>query len=155
MDSMITTIRELRELIADNCDFSKPLRVFAYDVGKKAAKHSTVRVDEKFPTKMSVTHGTYDASGVIEFAHRPEGEVLMPETALEALDGLLEEEPKATIGWIYFFFYPLKYKGLFGRMKRTDDCLLNTNNLKGIYFLDGQPNVLIIEAAYEIGTFDL
>lgn len=151
---MITTIRELRDLIADNCDFSQPLRIFAHDVGKKADKHSTVRVDEGFPTKITITHGMYDASGVIEFAHDPEGKVLMPKTFVEALDDLLEGEPKATIGWTYFFYYPLDYKGLFGKVKKIKECLLDTNSIKDIYLLEGQSNVLIVEAEYGIGSFD-
>lgn len=152
---MIGTIRELRDLIADNCDFSQPLRVFAYDVGKKAAKHTTVRVDESFPTKMSVTPGTYEAKGVIEFEHYPEGDVLMPEDAIEALDGLLEEMPHAGIGWVYFFYYPLEYTGFLGRVKRVENCLLDTTDVRDIFLLDDNPNALIIKAAYAVGSFDM
>lgn len=152
---MVTTLRELRELIAENCDFSQPLRIIAHDVGKKAARHSTLHVDESFPTKLSVARGKYDARGVIEFAYDPEGTVLMPEAALEALDKLMEEVPKATIGWVYFFYYPLDYKGFLGRVKRIKDCLLDTSSVKNVYFADDQPNTLVIEAAYGVGSFDM
>lgn len=151
---MITTIRELRKLIADNCDFSKPLRVFSYDVGRKAGKHTAVRVDESFPTKMSVTPGIYDERGIIEFAHNPEGEALMPEAALEALDALLEEVPRATIGLVYFFYYPMEYTGFFGKTRKIKESMLNTRDVRDVYLLDGHPNVLIVEAAYDVGSFD-
>lgn len=151
---MITTIRELRELIADNCDFSKPLSVVAYDVGKKAERHSTLRVDETFPTKMSASPGKYDDRGAIEFAHNAEGEVLMPVAAIEALDNLLEEKPKATIGWVYFFYYPLDYKGLFGRPRAIKECLLDTSSVADVYLVKDNPNTLVFKAPYDVGSFD-
>lgn len=42
------TMRELRKMIAEGCDFSRPLCVVSHDVGKKAAKHSVVCVDENY-----------------------------------------------------------------------------------------------------------
>ena len=151
---MISTMLELRQLIADNCDFSQPLRIVARDLGKKAAKHSTVRADENHPARMTVTPGTYSEKGVIELAYDSEYEALMPEDALAALDGLLEEVPKALVGWVYFFYFPMDYAGFLGRAKRINCSLLDTSNVLDIYLADDEPNTLVIEAEYGIGSFD-
>ena len=78
----------------------------------------------------------------------------MPETVLADLDEFLEENPRALLKWVYFFYFPIDYVGLFGRMRRIDNCLLDTSNVKDIYFSDDEPNTLVIEAEYEIGSFD-
>ena len=151
---MATTMRELRQLIEDNCDFSQPLRVVSRDVGRKASKHSAVRVDENCPAMMKFSPGMYDDRGTIELTHYPQLEVLMPETVLADLDEFLEENPRALLKWVYFFYFPIDYVGLFGRMRRIDNCLLDTSNVKDIYFSDDEPDTLVIEAEYEIGSFD-
>lgn len=151
---MITTMLEFRQLIADNCDFSQPLRVVAHDVGKKAAKHSIVRADENHPAQLKASAGLYDKKGVIELAYYPEGKVLMPEAAIAALDELLEEEPKALLGWIYFFYFPLDYKFFFGKVRHVECSLLDTKEARDIYFSEDEPNTLIIEAEYGVGEFD-
>ena len=150
---MISTMRELRNLIAENCDFTQPLRVVAHDVGKKASKHSAVRADEFFPAAMNVTPGKYSEKSVIEIAHDPEQKVLMPEAAIEAIDELLYEEPRALVGWVYFFYFPFEVTTLFGRKKHAQYCMLDTSNVKDIYLGD-EPNTLVIEAEYGPGTFD-
>ena len=151
---MITTMRELRDLIADKCDLSQPLRVVAHDVGKKAAKHTPVYVDEEHPAKIKVSPGMYSEKGVIEFAYYANGEVLMPEDVLDALDDLLFEHPKARIGWVYFFYFPLDYRFFFGKTRHVEDSLLDTKEVKNIYFADGGSNILVFEAEYGIGEFD-
>ncbi len=151
---MISTIRELRQMIADSCDSSQPLRVVAHDVGKKASRHSVVRADELYPARMTVTPGTYSEKGVIEFAYDPEFKALMPEDAIVALDGLLEEVPKALIGWVYFFYFPIDYNGLFGKKKRIECSLLDTSEVENVYLSDSEPNTLVIEAKYGVGSFD-
>lgn len=152
---MISTIRELRQLIADNCDPSQPLRIVAHDLGKKAAKHSVVRADEHHPARINVTAGTYSEKGVIELSHDAEFDVLMPEDALAALDGLLEEEPKSLIGWVYFFYFPADYKGFLGKTKRINCSLLDTSNVLDIRMSEDEPNTLVIEAEYGFGSFDM
>lgn len=151
---MSITMRELRDLIAGGCDFSQPLRVVAQDVGKKGGKHSIVRADEKNPAAMNISPGMYDERGTVEVAHDPEAEVLMPEAAIAGLDALLEEVPEATIGWVYFFYFPLEYTGLFGRRKQMRECLLDTNNLLDVYLSDDEPNTLVFKAEYGFGSFD-
>ena len=151
---MITTMSELRQLIAENCDFSQPLRVVARDLGKKAAKHSVVRADEDHPARMSVTAGLYTKKGVIELAYDSEAEVLTPEAAVAALDNLLEDEPKELIGWVYFFYFPLEYVGLFGRKVQVDCSLLDTSEVRDVYLSEDDPNTLVIEAEYGLGSFD-
>lgn len=151
---MITTMSEFRQLIADNCDLSQPLRVVAHDVGKKAAKHSAIRADEDHPAKINVSAGLYDDRGVIELAYDADAPVLMPEAALNALDDLLEEEPKERIGWVYFFYFPLSYTFFFGKTRQVDCSLVDTNKVRDIYMADDEPNTLVIEAEYNIGEFD-
>ncbi len=151
---MITTMQELRDAIAEKCDFSQPLRVVAYDVGKKAKRHSTVYVDAEYPTRFSVSEGMYSKKGVIEFTHYADGEVLMPEHAIEALDELLTEAPRTTVGWVYFFYFPMDYKFRLLGTRRITDSLLDTNEVLKMYFHDEVPNTLIIEADYEVGSFD-
>ena len=151
---MITTMLELREAIATNCDFSQPLRVIAHDIGKKADKHSVVYCDADYPARISVSEGMYSEKGVIEFTHYADGEVLMPEHAIEALDELLEEAPKTTIGWVYFFYFPMDYKFFLLGQRKIENGLLDTNEVKRIYFHDEVPNTLVIEADYELGSFD-
>ena len=151
---MITTMRELRQLIADNCDMSQPLRVVAHDVGKKAAKHSIVRVDEEHRAKVNVTAGLYDERAVFELAYDATAEVLMPEDVLNALDDLLEEVPEALIGWVYFFYFPMSYTFFFGKTRLVDCALLDTSKVLDIYFADDEPNTLMLKAEYGIGEFD-
>ena len=103
---------------------------------------------------MKFSPGMYDDRGTIELTHYPQLEVLMPETVLADLDEFLEENPRALLKWVYFFYFPIDYVGLFGRMRRIDNCLLDTSNVKDIYFSDDEPNTLVIEAEYEIGSFD-
>ena len=152
---MITTVQELRQLIVDNCDFSQPLRVVACDVGKKAAKHSVVRADENHPAVMNVTPGMYSEKSVMEFSYDAEAEVLMPEAAIAALDRLLEEVPKALIGWVYFFYFPIDYTFLFGRKRRVELSLFDASDVLDIYFADDEPNTLMIKAAYGVSEFGL
>ena len=154
MDNKAITIKEIRQLIADKSDPSQPLNVLARDLGKKAAKHSGMRVNETLPTKVNVTLGQYDERSSIEFAHNPGGDALMPGDVLAALDGLLETEPKATLGWVYFFYYPLKYKGFLGKIKQIKDCLLDTNNVIDVYFSEDEPNTLVFMAPFTLGSFD-
>lgn len=151
---MISTMRELRQLIADNCDFSQPLRVVARDLGKKAGKHSTVCADEDHPARMKASAGMYDERGIIELAYDPEFEALMPEDAIAALDALLEEVPRSLIGWIYFFYFPMDYTGFLGRAKQIECSLLSTKDVSNIYLMDDKPNTLVIEAKFEVGSFD-
>jgi hypothetical protein len=151
---MISTMRELKQLIEDNCDLSQPLRVVSRDVGKKAAKHSIVRADENHLTRIAITPGMYDDRGVIELTYDPDTKVLMPEDALTALDNLLEDVPKALIGWVYFFYYPMDYVGFLGRVKRIECSMLDTSDVRDIYMADDEPNTLIIEADYGVGSFD-
>ncbi len=151
---MITTMSELRQAIAENCDFSKPLRVVALDVGKKAKKHSLVYVDAEHPATMKVSEGMYSSKGVMEFSHDPAYDVLMPEAALAALDELLEEAPKTKIGWVYFFYFPMDYTGFLGRVIHIKDCLLDTREVKNMYLLEADQNTLVIEAEYNVGSFD-
>lgn len=151
---MIPTMRELREMIADHCDPAQPLRVVSYDVGKKAARHSVACADESHPATMTVTPGKYDERSVIELAHYPDREVLMPESALAAIDGLLEDHPKATIGWVYFFYFPLDYKGFFGQERKIENCLLDTRDVVDVYLADDDPNTLVIKAKFNVGSFD-
>ena len=148
------TMRELRQLIVDGCDFSQPLHVVSHDVGKKASKHSALRVDEMFPVNVSVAGGMYDDRGSIEFAHYPESNVLMPETLVEALDELLEERPRTQLKWVYFFYFPIEYIGMFGKRKTIGNCLLDTSEIRRVYLSEDEPNTLIIEAEYKVGSFD-
>lgn len=150
---MITTMQELRDLIADSCDFSQPLRVVAHDLGKKAAKHSVVRADEDHPAAMNVSAGLYSDKGVIEFAYDPENKVLMPEDAIAALDNLLEEEPEELIGWVYFFYFPLDYRFFFGKTTHVECSLLDTSAVRDIHMADDEPNTLVIEAEYGLSEF--
>ena len=152
---MIITMTELRELIANNCDFSQPLRVVAHDVGKKASKHSVVRVDEDHPARFSVSSGLYDERGVVELAYDEDVEVLMPEAAVNALDELLEDDPKAHIGFVYFFYFPLDAVVFLGRVRHVKNSLLDTNKVLDISFSDDEPNTLVITAAYNVGEFDV
>ena len=151
---MIGTMCELRQLIAENCDFSQPLRVVALDIGKKASKHSTVRVDENYPAKINISAGMYDDRGVVELTYDAEGQVLMPEAAITALDNLLEEEPKTRIGWVYFFYFPMDYTFLLLGKKHIDCSMLDTSEIRNIYMADDEPNTLVIEADYGLGSFD-
>lgn len=152
---MAITMLELRQLIADNCDLSQPLHVVAHDVGKKAPKHSVVRVDEDHPVRLVVSPGLYDKRASIEFAYDAEATVLMPQEALDALDELLEEHPNATLGWVYFFYFPFKYRFLFGRVKEVENSLMDTNLVLDIYMADDEPNTLVIKAPYSLGQFDV
>ena len=147
-------MRELRQLIVDGCDFSQPLRVVSHDVGKKAAKHSAVRVDETYPVNLSVAGGMYDDRGSIEFAHYPEREVLMPGMLVEALDELLEERPNTLLKWVYFFYFPMDYLGMFGKRRQIDSGLLDTSEIRKVYLSKDEPNTLVIEGEYEFGSFD-
>lgn len=151
---MITTMRELRQLIAENCDFSRPLRVVAHDLGRKAAKHSVVQADENHPATMKASAGLYSEKGVIELAYEPEAKVLMPEAALATLDELLEEEPEELIGWVYFFYFPMDYTFFFGKTRHVECSLLDTRDVRNIYLADEDPNTLVIEAEYGLGEFD-
>ena len=151
---MTITVLELRQLIADNCDASQPLRVVSRDVGKKADKHSVVRVDENYPIRLGVSPGRYDERAVIEFAYYSDCEVLTSEAFLDALDELLEEVPKATVGWVYFFYFPMKYVTLLRRVKLIECSLLDTRDVHKIYMSDDEPNTLVIEGAYEFSSFD-
>lgn len=152
---MITTMRELRQLIADNCDPSQPLRVVANDVGKKANKHSPVRADEGHPAKFSVSSGLYDDRGVIEISYDEDAEVLMPEAAIDALDALLEDDPRALIGWVYFFYFPFDATFLFGRTRRITDSLMDTSKVQDIYFAEDEPNTLVFKAEFNLGEFNV
>lgn len=152
---MITTLRELRDLIAKNCDFSQPLRVVAQDVGKNAKKHSAVYVDENRPVKITIATGMYDERGSVELAYDEEGEVLMPESLIAALDEVLEEAPTELLKWFYFFYFPMDYKNMFGKIKHINCSLMDTSNIKNVYFADGVPNTLIVEGVYGIGSFDM
>ena len=152
---MYITMREFRQMIAENCDFSQPLRVIANDVGKKAHKHSVVRVDEDHRVRMSVQRGMYDERGIVEFAYDEEADVLMPQHAIDILDDLIEEDPKAHIGFVYFFYFPIDALFLFGRVRRVDNSLLDTNKVQDIRFSEDEPNTLIITAPYGIGEFDV
>ena len=151
---MATTMRELRQLIEDNCDFTQPIRFVSRDVGKKAAKHSIVRADEQLLARVSITPGMYDDRGVVELTHDPDAKVLMPEDVLAAIDNLLEEKPKATIGWVYFFYFPMDYVGFLGKVKRIACSMLDTSKVRDIYMSDDEPNTLIVEAEFGIGSFD-
>ena len=148
------TMRELRQMIADKCDFSQPLHVVSRDVGKKAAKHSAVRVDETFPVNLTLAGGMYDDRGSIEFAHYLEGEVLTPEMLVEALDDLLDERPYTMLKWVYFFYFPMEYVGMFSKRRKIDSCLLDTREIHKVYLSEDEPNTLIIEGEYEFGSFD-
>ena len=148
------TMRELRQMLADGCDFSQPLRVVSRDVGKKAAKHSAVRVDETYPVNLSLAGGMYDDRGSIEFAHYEEGDVLMPETLIEALDDLLEERPYTMLKWVYFFYFPMEYVGMFGKQRHIDSGLLDTSEIRNVYLSEDEPNTLVVEGEYEFGSFD-
>lgn len=151
---MTMKLQELRQLIAKECDRTKPLRVVAHDVGKKADRHSTIRVDEDHPATLKVSIGEKDERAVIEFKHNAGGEVFMPKDALEAIDALLKEEHKIHIGWIYFFYFPAEYKSMLGRTKRIEESALDACNVDDIYMADGEPNTLVFEAEYNIGSFD-
>ena len=151
---MTITFRELRQLIAENCDASQPLRVVSRDVGKKAHRHSVLRVDENFPIKLSTSLGKYDERAVIEFAHYADCEVLMPEAFIAALDEVLEELPKATLGWVYFFYFPMDYVTFLKKVKRLECSLLDTSDVRNVYLEEGEPNTLVIEGAYNISSFD-
>lgn len=151
---MITTMQELRQEIAEKCDFSMPLRVIANDVGKKAEKHSVIYTDKDFPARIAVSEGMYSDKGIIEFTHDARGDVLMPQHAIDALDALLEEAPKTRIGWVYFFYFPMDYKFFLLGAKKIENSLLDTNEVLNMYFHDEVPNTLVIEADYEVGSFD-
>lgn len=148
------TMQELRDLVADNCDFSRPLRIVAHDVGKKAYKHSIVYVDDQHPVRLTVQPGMYDKRASIELAHYPDAEVLMPEAFVSALDELLEEEPRALVGWFYFFYFPMEYTTLFKRKMHIEEGMLDTDDIKQIYLMEDKPNLLIVEADYGLGSFD-
>ena len=151
----MTTMLELRQLIAENCDFSQPLRVVAHDIGKKAAKHSVVRADEEHPARVTIAPGLYDDRGSIELAYDADASVLMPADFVGALDALLEEVPKARIGWVYFFYFPLDYRFLFGKVRRVDFSLLDTRDVQDIYLSEDEPNTLVFMAKYGIGEFNV
>ena len=148
------TMRELKQLIEDGCDFSQPLRVVSRDVGKNAAKHSAVRVDENFPVRLTVASGTWDDRGSLEFAHYSGCEVLMPEALIDAIDDVLEEKPLTFVKWAYFFYFPLDYVTRFKRTKHIECCLLDTSNIHKIYLADDEPNTLVIEGDYTFGSFE-
>lgn len=152
---MIFTMQELRQMIAENCDPSQPLRVIAHDVGKKAARHSVVRVDEDHPATFSVSSGLYDERGVVEFSYYADAKVLTPQIVLDALDELLEEDPKGHIGFVYFFYFPIDVTFFLGRVRRVENSLMDTNKLLDIRFSEDEPNTLIFEAAYSLGEFDV
>jgi len=151
---MINTMKELREAIAEHCDFSQPLRVIAKDVGRKAEKHSVVYCDADFPARFSVSEGMYSIKGVMEFTYDVDSPVLMPQHVVDALDEFLEEAPRTTIGWVYFFYFPMKYKFFLLGEKNIENGLLDTNEVLDMYFHDEVPNTLVIEADYELGSFD-
>jgi len=150
---MTITIRELKQMVEDNCDPSQPLRVVSRDVGKKASKHSVIRVNEDYPVRFSASKGKFDERAYIEFAHYYDSETLMPETFIEVLEKVLEEEPKATVGWVYFFFFPMDHVTLLKKVKRIDCASLDSSKVKKIYLADDEPNTLVIEAEYEISAF--
>ena len=151
---MITTMLELKQAIEENCDFSKPLRVIAHDIGKKADKHSVVYADADYPARFAVSEGMYSKKGVLELTYDAENPVLMPEHAVAALDELLEKAPRTTIGWVYFFYFPMDYKFFLLGQRRIENGLLDTDEVKRMYFHDEVPNTLVIEADYELGSFD-
>jgi len=148
------TMLELRQLIADGCDFSKPLQAVARDVGKKAKKHSEVRVDESHPARLKITPGKYDDRMAIEFAHYPDCTAIMPEEALAQLDEMIEANPRATVGWVYFFYFPMGYITAFKQVKRKKECLLDSSNVKRVYLAEDEPNTLVFEAEYGVDSFD-
>ncbi len=76
------------------------------------------------------------------------------EDAIAALDALLEEVPRSLIGWIYFFYFPMDYTGFLGRAKQIECSLLSTKDVSNIYLMDDKPNTLVIEAKFEVGSFD-
>jgi hypothetical protein len=43
---------------------------------------------------------------------------------------------------------------VFKRIKRKEDCLLDTKDVKRIYLAEDEPNTLVFEAEYEVGSFD-
>ena len=151
---MTITLLELRQLIAENCDLAQPLRVVSRDVGKKADKHSVVRVDEDHPIKLTVSLGKYDERAAIEFAYYSDLKVLMPEALIDALDDVLEEERKATVGWVYFFYFPMEYVSLLKKVKRLDCSLLDTSKVRKIFLAEDEPNTLVVEAEYNFSSFD-
>ena len=150
---MTITIRELKELVEDNCDPSQPLRVVSRDVGKKAGKHSVISVNEDYPVRFSASKGKYDERAYIEFAHYYDSEILTPETFVEVLEDLLVDEPKATVGWVYFFFFPMDHVTLLRKVRRIDCASLDSSKVRNIYLADDEPNTLVIEAEYEISAF--
>lgn len=151
---MITTILELRQAIADGCDNTQPLRIVAHDVGKKASKHSVVRVDENHPAKMAASAGLYTDKAIIELSYDADAGPLMPEDAIAALDELLEEKPKERIGWVYFFYFPLDLTTFFGKVRRIACSLLDTSEVLDLYLSEEEPNTLVIKAKYGLGSFD-
>lgn len=152
---MITTMSELRQMIAENCDLSQPLRAVAHDVSKKADRHSQVRVDENHPARFSVSKGLYDERGSVEFSYYDDAPILMPQDALDALDNLLEEDPKAHIGFVYFFYFPIEVTFFLGRKRVVDNSLMDTNKLVSVTLSDCEPNTLVFEAPFTLGEFDV
>ena len=151
---MITTLRELRNLVANNCDFSQPLRVVAHDVGKNAKRHTAVYVDETRPVKVTIETGMYDERGSVELAYDENGEILTPESFIAALDEVIEEVPTELLKWFYFFYFPMDYKGRFGKVQHFENCLLDTRDIHDVYFAEGVPNTMIVEGVYGVGSFD-
>lgn len=151
---MISTMRELRDLVAENCDFSQPLRIAAHDVGKKASRHSNIYVDENHPAKLTVEAGTVDDRGSVELSHDPEAGPIMPGEFVEALDAVLKGAPGELLSWFYFFYFPMDYTKRFGKPLHIEWSILDTNNIRDIYFYPGEVNTMIVEAEYNVGTFD-
>lgn len=151
---MIRTMRELRDLLAHSSDFSQPLRVGAYDVGKKASRHSNVYVDEEHPAKLAVEAGTLDDRGSVSLSYDPEADPLMPEAFIAAIDAVLQENPRELLHWFYFFDFPIDYTKRFGKPMHLEWSILDTSEIRDIYFYPGEVNALIVEAEYNVGTFD-
>ena len=55
---------------------------------------------------------------------------------------------------MYFFYFPMKYKFFLLGERNIENGLLDTNEVLDMYFHDEVPNTLVIEADYELGSFD-
>lgn len=103
---------------------------------------------------LKLASGTYDDRGSIEFAHYPESQVLTPRMLVDALDELLEERPTTLLKWVYFFYFPMEYAGMFGKTRQIENCLLDTSKIHRVYLLEDEPNTLVVEGEYDFGSFD-
>ena len=43
---------------------------------------------------------------------------------------------------------------MFGKRKTIGNCLLDTSEIRRVYLSEDEPNTLIIEAEYKVGSFD-